>query len=54
MAGQMGNVRCTSRHHRLVAVDGDNGLLLVKGSVPGARGGLLLVRASETKRQAKE
>jgi len=53
MAGQMGNVRCTSRNHKLVAVDAENQLLLIKGSVPGANGGLVLVRASKTKREAQ-
>lgn len=52
MPGQMGGARCTSRNHRLVSVDVDNNLLLIKGSVPGANGGLVFVRMSKTKRQA--
>lgn len=50
MAGQMGNVRCTSRNHRLVAVDAENHLLLVKGSLPGPNGGLVFVKTSKTKK----
>jgi large subunit ribosomal protein L3 len=50
----MGDVRCTSRNHKLVAVDQANGLLLIKGSVPGANGGLVLVRTSKTKRVAEK
>ena len=46
MAGQMGNVRRTARNQELVAVDKENDLLLVKGSVPGPNGGLLFVRQS--------
>ena len=49
MSGQMGNERCTSRNHKLVGVDVENGLLLIKGSVPGANGGLIIVRKSKTK-----
>lgn len=50
MAGHMGSVKCTSRNHKLVAVDTENGLLLIKGSVPGANGGLVFVRTSRTKK----
>ena len=49
MAGQMGNVRCTSRNHKLVAVDAENNLLLIKGAVPGPNGGLVFVRTGKTK-----
>ncbi len=48
MAGHMGSVRGTSRNHRLVAVDKENNLLLIKGPLPGANGGLLFVRKSKT------
>ena len=50
MAGRMGNVQCTSRNHKLIAVDKENNLLLVKGPVPGANGGFVFVRASKTAR----
>ncbi len=49
MSGHMGSVRKTSRCLELVAVDKENNLLLVKGSVPGPNGGLLFVRQSKTK-----
>ncbi len=49
MAGHMGNVRVTTRNQRLMAVDKDNNLLLIKGSVPGPNGGLLLVRQAKCK-----
>lgn len=44
MAGHMGAVRSTNRSLDVVRVDAENGLLLVKGSAPGAARGLLLVR----------
>ena len=46
MPGHMGNVRRTARNQKLLAVDKENNLLLVEGSVPGPNGGLLLVRQS--------
>jgi len=48
MAGHMGNVRCTSRNHTLIGIDKENHLLLIQGSVPGANGGFVLIRASKT------
>src|SRR5205085_12071304 len=44
MAGQYGNTRMTALHLRVVEVRPDSHLLLVRGSVPGARRGLVLVR----------
>jgi large subunit ribosomal protein L3 len=44
MAGQMGNGRVTVRNLRLVQVDAERGLLLIRGAVPGPRGGLLLIK----------
>jgi len=44
MAGHMGHQRVTVRNLKVVAVDEARGLLLVKGSVPGAIGGLLRIR----------
>lgn len=48
MAGHMGAVCCTSRNHRLVRIDKENNLLLIRGPVPGANGGYLFIRASKT------
>jgi large subunit ribosomal protein L3 len=44
MAGQHGNVRKTVRGLEIVSVDAQRNLLLVKGAVPGARNGVVLVR----------
>lgn len=44
MAGQMGNVRTTTQNLELVRVDSERNLLLVKGAVPGAIGGNVIVK----------
>ena len=44
MAGRMGNERNTVQRLRVVRVDPDRHLLLIRGSVPGAKNGLLFVR----------
>lgn len=44
MAGQMGNVRTTTQNLELVRVDAERNLLLVKGAVPGAIGGNVIVK----------
>jgi large subunit ribosomal protein L3 len=44
MAGHMGDERATIKNVRVVRTDPDRNLLLVKGSLPGARGSLILVR----------
>ena len=46
MAGHMGNNRVTVRHLEVFEADPARNLLLVKGAVPGARNGLLLIRKS--------
>jgi large subunit ribosomal protein L3 len=43
--GQMGNRRVTQRGLEVIAVDAAQNLLLVRGSVPGPRGGVVEVRA---------
>lgn len=44
MAGHMGMARVTSQNLRVVLVDPERNLLAVNGSVPGANGGLVLVK----------
>jgi large subunit ribosomal protein L3 len=46
MAGRMGGVRQTTQNLTIHAVDVERGLLLVKGAVPGPRGGTVLVRTA--------
>ena len=43
MAGHMGNRRVTVQNLEVVGIDQERGLLLVKGAVPGARGGYVRV-----------
>ena len=44
MAGHMGNARVTIKKLEVVQADAERNLLLVKGSVPGANGGLLTIK----------
>lgn len=44
MAGQMGNVRATAQNLQIVHVDGDAGLVFVKGAVPGAKNGWVFLK----------
>lgn len=46
MTGHMGNVRRTVQCLEVVRVDAERNLLLVKGAVPGPKGGDVIVRAS--------
>ncbi len=43
MAGQLGNVNRAQQNLEVVRVDAERNLLLIKGSVPGATGGDLIV-----------
>jgi len=43
MPGQYGNARITSRNLKVVKIDPENNLLLVRGAVPGPNGGFLIV-----------
>jgi large subunit ribosomal protein L3 len=47
MAGHMGNCRITTKNHRLVVIDEEKNLLVVKGAVPGPAGGYCLVRSAK-------
>jgi len=44
MSGHMGNVRRTTQNLQVVRVDAERNLLLVKGAVPGSKGGDVIVR----------
>jgi large subunit ribosomal protein L3 len=44
MAGRLGNEKVTARNLKVVRVDAENNLLIVRGAVPGANGGYLLIR----------
>lgn len=44
MAGRMGNERLTAQNLEVVRVDPERNLIAIKGSVPGAKGGLVIIR----------
>jgi len=46
MAGRMGVARQSTQNLTIHAIDAENGLILIKGAVPGPKGGLVLVRTS--------
>lgn len=48
MAGRMGNEQSTMRNLKLVRVDAENHLLLVRGAVPGPNGGYVIIRQTNT------
>lgn len=49
MAGNMGNERVTVTKLKLVKVDSENSIVLIKGSVPGPEGKLVTISPSRTK-----
>lgn len=46
--GRMGNTRITAKNLKVVRIDVEKNLLLVRGSIPGATGGTLTIRKSKT------
>ena len=46
MAGQMGNKKRTVQNLEIMSIDSERHLILVKGSVPGATGGRVIIRSS--------
>lgn len=51
MAGRMGNERVTIQNLEVVVVDAEKNLLAVRGSVPGSKGGILLIKESRKNRR---
>lgn len=52
MAGQYGNERVTVRNLKVVRIDEESNLLLVKGAIPGGNNGFVMVRPTNKKRKA--
>jgi large subunit ribosomal protein L3 len=46
MAGHYGNERVTARNLKLVRIDGETNVILVRGAIPGPTGGYVMVRRS--------
>ncbi|NOZ53646.1 MAG: 50S ribosomal protein L3 [Gammaproteobacteria bacterium] len=53
MAGQMGNVKRTTQNLEVIRVDTDRNLILIKGAIPGSKGGDVIIRASVKARNGK-
>ena len=51
MAGRMGNERVTAENLEVVVVDAERNLLAVRGSVPGANGGIVVVKPARVRRR---
>ena len=50
MAGQLGNARATVQNLEVVATDAARGLIMVKGGVPGPKGGVVLLSDAKKRR----
>src|SRR6478752_7703955 len=46
MSGRMGNDKVTTQNLKVHKVDAENGVLLIKGAIPGRNGGLVVVRTA--------
>ncbi|HOO48759.1 MAG: 50S ribosomal protein L3 [Saccharofermentanaceae bacterium] len=46
MPGHMGSVNCTVQNLSVVMVDGDRGILVLRGAIPGPKGGLVSIESS--------
>src|SRR5262249_13649847 len=53
MAGRYGNERVTVRNLKVVQIDSDQHVVLVKGAVPGANGGVILIRPTNKLRRKR-
>jgi large subunit ribosomal protein L3 len=54
MAGHWGDARITVQNLRVVAADGERGLIMIEGAVPGAEGGYVLVRDAVKRKPPKD
>ena len=54
MAGRMGSETVTTQNVTVHAVDTDKGLILVKGAVPGPKGGLVVIRSAAKRAQTTD
>ena len=54
MSGHMGNTRCTVQNLEVVRVDAERNLILLKGAVPGHRGGRVIIRPAVKARKGDQ
>ena len=52
MPGHMGQVRRTTQNHPIVRILEDKNILLIKGSIPGAKGDIVIVRPAKKAKKA--
>ena len=50
MAGHMGAARVTTQNLEVVRIDADRGLIMVKGAVPGSKGGWVTIKDAVKKK----
>lgn len=46
MSGHLGNVTCSIQHLEIAKINAENNLLLIKGAIPGSKGGYVVIRPS--------
>jgi len=54
MAGHMGSERVTTQNLEVVKTDIDRGLVMIKGAVPGSKGGWVLIRDAVKRSRHKD
>jgi large subunit ribosomal protein L3 len=54
MAGHLGAVRVTTQNLRVVSVDAERGILMVRGSVPGSEGGFVFISDAVKRKMPKD
>ena len=54
MAGRMGNEIVTTQNLSVHAVDAEKGLVLIKGAIPGPKGGLVIIRSAAKKSEVAQ
>lgn len=54
MAGHMGHRRVTTLNLKVIKADAERNVLLIKGAIPGPRGGLLMLRTAVRQRQREQ
>lgn len=53
MSGQMGNKQCTVQSQMIVQIDAERNLIFVKGAIPGAPGGYVIINSAVKKSRAQ-
>jgi large subunit ribosomal protein L3 len=51
MSGRSGGERVTTKNHKVISVDTENNVLVIKGAVPGANGGYVEIKTSKTNKR---